>query len=114
MKSFTHLPRARRHVTTVGLVLAAAASLTLTACAGAATPSGSSSGSGGTGGGTIAVALITKTSTNPFFLAMKKGAEDEAAKDGVTSPTPPVRRTATRTARSRPSRPPWRAATRAS
>ena len=36
------------------------------------------------GGGTIAVTLITKTSTNPFFLAMKKGAEDEAAKDGVT------------------------------
>ena len=84
MKSFTHLPRARRHVTTVGLVLAAAASLTLTACAGAATPSGSSSGSGGAGSGPTAVTLITKTSTNPFFLAMKKGAEDEAAKDGVT------------------------------
>jgi len=82
MKSLPHPMRARRSIT-AGLVLAAAASLTLTACAGSATPSSSTS-SGGAGGGAIAVTLITKTSTNPFFLAMKKGAEDEAAKDGVT------------------------------
>jgi len=82
MKSSSHLARGRRRGVTAGLVLAAAASMTLTACAGAATPSGSSSG--GAAGGTTAVTLITKTSTNPFFLAMKKGAEDEAAKDGVT------------------------------
>ena len=74
--------RGRRRGLAAGIVLAAAASLTLTACAGSATPSGSSSSGGG--GGKVAVTLITKTSTNPFFLAMKKGAEDEAAKDGVT------------------------------
>jgi fructose transport system substrate-binding protein len=83
MKSSPHPMRARRRGITAGLVLAAAASLTLTACAGSATPSGSSGGSGAAGG-SVAVTLITKTSTNPFFLAMKKGAEDEAAKDGVT------------------------------
>jgi fructose transport system substrate-binding protein len=84
MKSSPHPARSRRRGATAGLVLVAAATLSLTACAGAATPSGSSSGSGGAGGGKIAVTLITKTSTNPFFLAMKKGAEDEAAKDGVS------------------------------
>ena len=72
----------RRRGLAVGVVLTAAASLTLTACAGSATPS--SSGSGGAAGGNVAVTLITKTSTNPFFLAMKKGAEDQAAKDGVS------------------------------
>ncbi|MGI3780941.1 MAG: substrate-binding domain-containing protein [Janthinobacterium lividum] len=84
MKKFVPLVSGRRRGVAAGVVLAAAASLTLTACAGSATPSGSSSGSGAAGGGKIAVTLITKTSTNPFFLAMKKGAEDEAAKDGVT------------------------------
>ena len=82
MKRTLHAILGRRRVA-AGVVLAAATSLALTACAGAATPSGSGSGSGGSGGGPIAVTLITKTSTNPFFLAMKKGAEDEAAKDGV-------------------------------
>ena len=82
MKNSLHLLHGRRRGFAVGVVLAAAASLTLSACAGAATPSGSSSG--GAGSGPTAVALITKTSTNPFFLAMKKGAEDEAAKDGVS------------------------------
>ena len=76
------LPLGRRRLV-AGVVLAAAASLALSACGGgdSAAP-GSDAGSGG-GGGTIAVALITKTSTNPFFLAMKKGAEDEAAKQNV-------------------------------
>jgi fructose transport system substrate-binding protein len=82
MKS-SSLPRSRRGGVTAGLLLVAAASLTLTACAGAAAPSSSGSDAGA-GGGKTAVALITKTSTNPFFLAMKKGAEDEAAKDNVT------------------------------
>jgi fructose transport system substrate-binding protein len=83
MKSSPHPLRGRRRGVSAGLVLVAAASLTMTACAGSATPSSSGSGGGG-GGGTTAVTLITKTSTNPFFLAMKKGAEDEAAKDGVS------------------------------
>ncbi len=79
-------PFGRRRLA-AGVVLAAAASLALSACGGggSASPgSDSSSGGGGGGGGdSIAVALITKTSTNPFFLAMKKGAEDEAAKQNV-------------------------------
>ena len=73
----------RRRGLAAGVVLAAAASLTLSACGGSASP-GADGGTGGSGGKTTAVALITKTSTNPFFLAMKKGAEDEAAKDGVS------------------------------
>ncbi|MFB9378703.1 substrate-binding domain-containing protein [Kineococcus gynurae] len=43
-------------------------------------------GDTGTGGGTdgkVAVSLITKDSTNPFFVAMQKGAQAEADKDGV-------------------------------
>ena len=82
MKNSLHLLQGRRRGLAVGVVLAAAASLTLSACGGSAEP-GSSDGGGG-GGAKTAVTLITKTSTNPFFLAMKKGAEDEAAKDGVS------------------------------
>ncbi|MGI8457672.1 MAG: substrate-binding domain-containing protein, partial [Propionibacteriaceae bacterium] len=71
--------RARRRFF-AGLVLTAAATLTLAACGGS-----DSASPGGTGGNSkVAVTLITKTSTNPFFLAMKKGAEDAAAKDGVS------------------------------
>ncbi|SDU90948.1 monosaccharide ABC transporter substrate-binding protein, CUT2 family [Microlunatus sagamiharensis] len=82
MKNSTHPFRGRGRLA-AGVVLAAAASLALSACGGgdSAAP-GSDSGNGG-GGGETAVALITKTSTNPFFLAMKKGAEDEAAKQNV-------------------------------
>ena len=53
---------------------------------GAAACGSDDSGSGGTGsGGTekIGVALITKDSTNPFFVAMQKGAKDDAAKQNV-------------------------------
>jgi fructose transport system substrate-binding protein len=58
--------------------LAAAAALAFTGCA--------SSGSGGaTDGGdeAISVSLITKTSTNPFFVAMQEGAEAAADELGV-------------------------------
>ena len=38
---------------------------------------GDSSGDGSGGGGkTVAVTLITKTATNPFFIAMQKGAKE--------------------------------------
>ena len=52
----------------------ASASVLLAAC-------GSNGGSGGSGD--TSVTLITKDSTNPFFVAMQKGAKTEAAKDGV-------------------------------
>jgi fructose transport system substrate-binding protein len=47
---------------------------------------GSSSDSAGSGGGgqqAVGVALITKDSTNPFFVAMQKGAKADAAKNNV-------------------------------
>ena len=49
-------------------------------------PSGEASGGGG-GDAPIAVTLITKTSTNPFFIAMQKGAEEAGKANNVTITT---------------------------
>ena len=57
-----------------GLAVAATASLVLAACG--------SSGGGGSDDD-VAVALITKDSTNPFFVAMQQGAKAAAKKEGV-------------------------------
>ena len=77
MKHSTRNPRLL-----AGLALAAAASLTLTACGGdTAEPGGSASGGGG--GEQLAVTLITKTATNPFFIAMQKGAEEAGKANNV-------------------------------
>ncbi len=56
---------------------------------GAATLLLSACGSGGSGGGSdkIAVTLITKNSTNPFFVAMQNGAKEAGKKDGVAVTT---------------------------
>jgi fructose transport system substrate-binding protein len=84
-----YLPPSRRGVRLAAAVaLTAAASLTFAACGGGGntgTPEaeGSASGGGG-GGGEIAVTLITKDNNNPFWISMQKGAEDAAAKNGVT------------------------------
>lgn len=52
---------------------------------GAAACGSGDGGTGGTGGDDqIGVSLITKDSTNPFFVAMQKGAQADAAKNGVT------------------------------
>jgi fructose transport system substrate-binding protein len=64
-----------------------AASLALAACGGGG-GSGSSSASGSSGAaaggsGDIAVSLITKDSTNPFFVAMQQGAKQAAGSAGV-------------------------------
>lgn len=67
-------PGARRFVASAGIVGLA---LTAAAC-------GSDSGGGGAAGDeTIGVALITKDSSNPFFVAMQKGAKADAAKNNV-------------------------------
>jgi len=67
-----------------GLAVAAAASLVLSACgSNGAAPSSSSSSSGGGGGEDLAVTLITKTATNPFFIAMQKGAEEAGKANNV-------------------------------
>jgi len=66
------------------LALAAATTLSLSACGGSAEPAGSSGGgSGGSGGEQLAVTLITKTATNPFFVAMQQGAEEAGQKNNV-------------------------------
>jgi fructose transport system substrate-binding protein len=71
-----------------GVALAAAAALALAACGGGGgTAGGGSSASGGGGGEKIAVTLITKTSTNPFFIAMAEGAKKAGEENGVTITT---------------------------
>jgi fructose transport system substrate-binding protein len=60
----------------------AIAAITLTACGGSS-GGGAASGGGGGGGDKVAVSLITKDSTNPFFVAMQKGAKADAGKSGV-------------------------------
>ncbi len=78
--------KSSRRLTLLGVGLAAA--VTLAACGGsssggaAAAPSGSASGSSAAGG-KIAVSLITKDSTNPFFVAMQAGAKKAATAAGI-------------------------------
>jgi fructose transport system substrate-binding protein len=71
-----------------GVVVAAAASLVLAACGGGGTEGepGGEAGDGG-GGEDIAVTLITKTSTNPFFISMQEGAQAAGEKSGVSITT---------------------------
>jgi fructose transport system substrate-binding protein len=72
-----------------GVVVAAAASLALAACGGGGGTEGAPGGEAGDGGGgeEVAVTLITKTSTNPFFIAMQKGAQAAGQKNGVAITT---------------------------
>jgi ABC-type sugar transport system substrate-binding protein len=68
-----------RRRNTVAVAAMGAATLVLAAC-------GSGGGSGG-GDDKVAVTLITKNSTNPFFVAMQKGAKEAGKKDGVSVTT---------------------------
>ncbi len=72
---------AHRRVRAVGVVAALAA----LAVAASACSSSSDKGSGGTGGSgkKVGITLVLKTLTNPYFVTMKKDAQDEAAKDNV-------------------------------
>ena len=65
-----------KHIRRAALVLVAG-SLIATACGSSSSSSSSSSGK------TPGVALIVKTATNPFFVSMKKSADDNAATVGV-------------------------------
>jgi fructose transport system substrate-binding protein len=56
------------------LALATVTSLVITACG---------SGDSGGGDGDVAVTLITKNSTNPFFVTMQEGAKKAAGAEGV-------------------------------
>src|SRR5437763_798235 len=63
-----------------------AASLALAACGGSSGSSSSSASSGSAaagGGGNIGVSLITKDSTNPFFVAMQQSAKKNCPADGA-------------------------------
>ena len=79
---------ARRLIAAAGVVGVA---LSLAACGssddksttGTGTASGSSSAAGNSGDA-VGVTLITKDSTNPFFVAMQKGAQADASKNNVT------------------------------
>jgi len=72
---------AHRRVRAVGVVAALAA----LAVAASACSSSSDKGSGGTGGSgkKVGITLVLKTLTNPYFVTMKKDAQNEAAKDNV-------------------------------
>jgi fructose transport system substrate-binding protein len=70
------------------LGLATVAMLALAACGSSSSstgsPSGSSSAAGAGSGDKIAVSLITKDSTNPFFVAMQQGAKKAGEANGVS------------------------------
>jgi fructose transport system substrate-binding protein len=82
----TYLPPSRRGRRMLSLLALTSAALTLAACGGLET---GAPGSEATGGGVgadeeIAVTLITKTSTNPFFIAMQNGADEAGKANNVT------------------------------
>ncbi len=73
-------PNRRSRRLLAALALSSVGVLTLAACGGIETePEPAASGGGVAADEEIAVTLITKTSTNPFFIAMQQGA-DEAGK----------------------------------
>ncbi|MBI4941454.1 MAG: substrate-binding domain-containing protein [Actinobacteria bacterium] len=77
----------RRSATLLGV--AVTASFVLAACGGSSSAGGDASATAGgsssaaPAGDTIAVSLITKDSTNPFFVAMQAGAKAAGEKQGV-------------------------------
>ena len=82
-----YLPPNRRGTRlAAALALTAAASLAFAACGGGDTGGAGSEGSVGADE-EIAVTLITKTSTNPFFITMQKGAEEAGKANNVSITT---------------------------
>ena len=69
-----------RRARTVALASAATVALALGACSSSGSSGGGSTAGGG--GSKIGVSLITKDSSNPFFVAMQNGAKEEATKAG--------------------------------
>ncbi len=64
-------------------VAATALALTMAACGGGSSDTASSGGSGGGSGDEPYVAIISKGFQHQFWQAVKKGAEEQAKKDGV-------------------------------
>jgi fructose transport system substrate-binding protein len=71
-----------RRTRVVALASAAGVALALGACSSSSGGGGGSGATGGGGGEKIGVALITKDSSNPFFVAMQNGAKELATKQG--------------------------------
>src|SRR4051794_23263835 len=85
-----HMQRSRRRLrrALIPVALLSLATLVLAACGGnSASPGGDSSGSAGGSDKPVAVTLITKTATNPFFIAMQQGAEQAGKDNNVTVTT---------------------------
>jgi fructose transport system substrate-binding protein len=70
-----------------GLSALATAAIVFAACSSGSPAASTAAGSSGGATGAIGVTLITKTSTNPFFVAMAKGAKESADKLGMTLTT---------------------------
>jgi fructose transport system substrate-binding protein len=73
-------------VATAAILFAACSTNTTggsTAPGGSGAPAGSAAPGGSVAAGSIGVSLITKTDTNPFFVAMAKGAKESADKLGI-------------------------------
>jgi fructose transport system substrate-binding protein len=71
-----------------GVAAFATAAILFAACStnttgGGSAPGGSGAPGGSVAAGSIGVSLITKTDTNPFFVAMAKGAKESADKLGI-------------------------------
>ncbi len=83
MASSTSSSRRRRGLA-AGAAVASVTALLVAGPVGASSAPGDT-GSGGSGGDTtpVAVALITKNSTNPFFIAMQEGAKEAAEEYNV-------------------------------
>ncbi len=75
--------RVKRGRAFAGVAAIGALSLTLAACGGGDSDESTDAAAGGDGGELVAVSLITKDSTNPFFVAMQEGAKAAAAETGV-------------------------------
>jgi fructose transport system substrate-binding protein len=75
--------RGKRGRAFAGVAAIGALSLTLAACGGGDSDESTDAAAGGDGGELVAVSLITKDSTNPFFVAMQEGAKQAAAESGV-------------------------------
>jgi fructose transport system substrate-binding protein len=71
-----------RRTRALALATAAGVAVALGACSSSSNSGGSGSGSTGGSGEKIGVALITKDSTNPFFVTMQTGAKEFATKQG--------------------------------
>ncbi|WP_232668158.1 sugar ABC transporter substrate-binding protein [Pseudonocardia sp. TRM90224] len=85
MMQLLNRPRALPSRTVAAVSTGLVAACLLAACGG--TSGSAPSGGGANAGGQPVVGLITKTDTNPFFVKMRDGAQQEAGQSGVALQT---------------------------